>query len=91
MSKMHDVLISIYKGMCQLVSLLYLDISEHLDQVVRAAAQRQVVQDILVHQLDVRVPQPHRAIGIPTMDNHSYKQNALLTDHPQIDLLVDGS
>lgn len=53
-----------------LTMLLYLDVSEHFDEVVGAAAQRQVVQDVLVHQLNVRVSQPHRAIGIPDTENH---------------------
>ena len=34
----------------------YLNVAEHGDEVVRLAAQGKVVEDVLVHELDVRVP-----------------------------------
>lgn len=43
----------------------YLNISKHFDEVVGSATQCQVVQDVLVHELDVRVTELHGAIGVP--------------------------
>lgn len=48
-----------------LIMLSYLDITKHLLQIVAAAAQRQMVQDVLVHELNVGVAQLNGAIGIP--------------------------
>ena len=43
---------------------LYLDIAEHVMQIVRFAAQRQMVEDVLIHQFDVGIAQTYGPIGV---------------------------
>lgn len=48
---------------------MYLDIAKHLVEIVASTAQGQVVQNVLVHELNVGVAQTNRAIGIPANDD----------------------
>lgn len=53
----------------------YLDVAEHLDEVVGAAAEREMIKYILIHELDVRISQPYGAIAVPAKSGvgKSYK------------------
>lgn len=42
----------------------YLNITEHFHQIMTATAQRQMIQNILIHKFDVGVSQFNCAIGI---------------------------
>lgn len=50
--------------------LTHLDVTKHLLQIMTATAQSQVVEDVLVHQLNVRITESHRAIGVSVWEHN---------------------
>lgn len=44
---------------------IYLDIAEHVMQIMWFATQGQMIEDILIHQLDMRVTKANSSISVP--------------------------
>lgn len=53
----------------------HLNVAKHLLQVVALAAQGQVIEDILVHELNVRVAQFDGSIGVPAIKANAKRIN----------------
>ena len=49
------------------MQMTYFDITKHLMQVVWSTAQGQMVQNVLIHQLNVRITQTYGSIGVPVL------------------------
>lgn len=53
--------------------LLHLDVAEHLDEIVGTAAEGEVIQYVLIHELDVGISQSYRAIDVPGTNKRNIK------------------
>lgn len=53
----------------------YLHVAEHFVQIVAAATERQMVQDVLVHELNVGIAQLDRSIVVSVKCENGGKHN----------------